>query len=1323
MPTLNLPGNDPNSCGVTDASITAPTLACGVQLLSVYIDGAFYLNVSSGSAFTVTLGNGSYTITYQLSACDQATQTVNVVDGIKPVIACPGDVTINLAPGLCTTIFNYDVTVTDNCPFFGAPSSLTNHPTPISNTSFFNSFDGCTFDLRNDGTEPIQITGFRSFFTPAVSQTVKVWYTTSATTNVGNQTNPAAWTLLGTVQVTGNNATSFAGADVDVPVGGLVLAPGESKGLYIETQASAAMRYTNGSFTATDGKLTILSNGFAGAANFSNTFASRAFVGTVSYQSVADPTPMQTAGLASGAEYPIGTTTNCFSVSDAAGNVGTCCFNVTVNDYPNPITTLACNDLVQISLDASCSHCIGADEVLEGGPYSCYDNYIVELDKTLPLGNGPWVPGCLSASDLGKTYAVRVTDPATGNSCWGQVKVEDKLAPIVECEDLTLPCNAPSTAVGATALFNLNTAPVAIPDNQTVTGTVSVGGIPADAKVLDVNMTLDITHTWIGDLNIKLVSPDGIEMRLWGNNCGATDNIKATFDDQDPDCYNPCLNYTTGDTIQPPACLQAQFGNLNVDFLDVFLGAKASGDWQIIISDNAAGDTGNLNKCELAITYYSAQAVYQPNVIENCGAYTLTSTDTQVPGGCAQGFTNQILRKWTATDASGNTGTCVQTITFSIPTLANVVLPPDYDGIDAPFFQCAGAYPSPQWIEGQGLQGFPYIFGLPDGCTISYTYNDVVITICDGTYKILRKWDVVDWCAGEAIAHNQIVKVVDNVGPTFTCPSTMTVSTDPFTCCATVNLPDVIVTDACSQINNISWMIIGFDQYTGDTIGMFQGGGALTSFPGNNLWNPDTLGAFGYTPCLPLGTHKVFYTVEDDCGNRTTCDFRLTVRDYTPPVAACDQTTTVAIGIDDPFDCYEPSANGCDFAGVTWVKATTFDDGSYDNCGDVKFTIRRMAPYSDCILGLNPINGHPACDDIFPDFPSEFERAISELDSIKFYCCEVGTTQTVILRVYQVDVNGNFQIGPDGLPIYNECMIQVEVQDKIKPVCQSPANVTVSCENFDPSLWAYGKATVYDNCCLDSTKVYQGQKGLTHTVNYSQFDTLCNKGTIVRTFRAFDCHGFSSQCTQRIVVNYEQDYYVKFPNDVIVTECDGSGNYGEPTFFGEDCELLGVSHQDEIFTVVPDACYKIERTWTIINWCTYNPNLPCINVPNPNPNSISNHPSNLPGPTVSACGTLAPWNPTVVKINPTDPQATNYCTFWDANANCYKYKQIIKVIDNEAPIFANCPASPVEICDLTANDPLFWNDAAYWDNTISSHDLCEAPTDLCVTLTDSLRWR
>src|SRR5690349_17259142 len=299
-------------------------------------------------------------------------------------------------------------------------------------------------------------------------------------------------------------------------------------------------------------------------------------------------------------------------------------------------------------------------------------------------------------------------------------------------------------------------------------------------------------------------------------------------------------------------------------------------------------------------------------------------------------------------------------------------------------------------------------------------------------------------------------------------------------------------------------------------------------------------------------------------------------------------------------------------------------------------------------------------------------------------------------------------------------MVQATVQDKTKPTCQSPSNVTVNCEQFDPSLWLYGIPDVFDNCCMDSTRVYQGQCGLTHTVNYSNFDSLCNKGTIVRTFRAFDCHGNSSQCTQRVVVTYEQDYFVRFPNDVIVTVCDGTGNYGEPTFFGEDCELLGVSFEDEIFTVVPDACFKIERNWKIINWCTYNPNLVplCINVPNPNPNAITNHPTNLPGPIVSPIQTTGdPWKSTIVKIAPSDPVATNYSIFYDPNANCYTYKQIIKIIDTQDPL-VDCPASPVTICDLTANDPQLWNAMYWWDNGNQSHDLCEAPSDICLTATD-----
>jgi hypothetical protein len=934
-------------------------------------------------------------------------------------------------------------------------------------------------------------------------------------------------------------------------------------------------------------------------------------------------------------------------------------------------------------LDDNCTAIIGADQVLEGGPYGCYDDYIVELDKSAPFGNGPWVPAVLGPGDIGKTYQVRVTDPDTGNKCWGNIKVEDKLPPVLECEPYSLPCNADATPGVVTTTIGpikqLNT--ITAGGNGNSSGGMvwfnidNVSGGPVTITGFGANIS--------GATNINVYTKSGTHVGFETNPgawtlAGVANANAGPFSGPFPGNGTNTPAPLAAPITIPPGITGIALHTLtassnytngnggNQNFTDgtltLILGSTANTPWgapftprvfngyvqyQTIIEAKSFPNNLKLNQNVFASSpagcYTVSQGAGDP-LMEPCSDVTLCYLDTEVAQNCASGLTKIVNRKWTATDASGNTATCIQVISFIRPTLGGVELPPNYDDIDEPALECNSAYPTPQFLEGVGLQGYPYVFGEPDGCNINWTYTDNLIDVCDGTYKILRKWALIDWCTGNDIEHNQIIKVLDDQGPSMDCPANITVGTDPFTCCATTDLPDVIIEDNCSRIKSISAMITVFDPQTNQQIAMHQVGGSLQNFPGNNLWDLDTLGNFGTTPCLPLGTHTVIYMAEDDCGNTATCSFRIIVRDYTPPVAACDEFTVVGIGVDDPFDCYEPS-DACNFAGVTWVKATTFDDGSYDNCGDLKFTVQRMQPYSDCINNLNPLNGHPACDDPFPDFPSEFERAISEYDSIKFYCCEVGTTQTVILRVYQLDVNGNVTIGPDGTPVQNECMVQIEVQDKIKPICQAPASVTVSCENFDPSLWAYGKPSVYDNCCLDTSVVYQGQCGLSHSVNLGLFDTVCNKGTITRTFRAIDCGGQSSTCTQRVMVNYNQDYFLRFPNDVIVTVCDGTGNYGEPTFFGEDCELLGVSHEDEIFTVVPDACYKIERTWTVINWCTYNPNAGCIDVPNPNPNAIVNHPSNLPGVTSRLAGTPAPWAPTVVAIAP-GQTPTNYSTFW-----------------------------------------------------------------------------
>src|SRR5690606_23041614 len=58
----------------------------------------------------------------------------------------------------------------------------------------------------------------------------------------------------------------------------------------------------------------------------------------------------QTAGLASGSAFPVGTTTNTFIVTDAAGNTNTCSFTVTIIDNENP--TITCPSNISVSNDA-----------------------------------------------------------------------------------------------------------------------------------------------------------------------------------------------------------------------------------------------------------------------------------------------------------------------------------------------------------------------------------------------------------------------------------------------------------------------------------------------------------------------------------------------------------------------------------------------------------------------------------------------------------------------------------------------------------------------------------------------------------------------------------------------------------------------------------------------------------------------------------------------------------------------------------------------------------------------------------------------------------
>jgi M6 family metalloprotease-like protein len=124
----------------------------------------------------------------------------------------------------------------------------------------------------------------------------------------------------------------------------------------------------------------------------------------------------------------------------------------------------------------------------------------------------------------------------------------------------------------ATALpIDLQEAPgTPIPDfpNPGIERTLNVG---SPATVGSVEVSVDVTHTWIGDLELSLISPAGTTALLQRSIGGSEDNLVRTF------------TQTTA-----PA-------------LAALAGQPAQGAWRLKIADQAAADVGKLNKWRLVI--------------------------------------------------------------------------------------------------------------------------------------------------------------------------------------------------------------------------------------------------------------------------------------------------------------------------------------------------------------------------------------------------------------------------------------------------------------------------------------------------------------------------------------------------------------------------------------------------------------------------------------------------------------------------------------------------------------------------------------------------
>jgi subtilisin-like proprotein convertase family protein len=124
---------------------------------------------------------------------------------------------------------------------------------------------------------------------------------------------------------------------------------------------------------------------------------------------------------------------------------------------------------------------------------------------------------------------------------------------------------------------------------STIQTMIDVTGLNG-ATVQEVEVTLDITHSWTGDLVIKLRGPDGTEVVLVDREGGSRNHFRnTTFR------ANASTSITTG-----RAPFRGAFrpeGDLSG-----FNGTPAEGIWTLVVEDKANQDGGALNRWSLGLT-------------------------------------------------------------------------------------------------------------------------------------------------------------------------------------------------------------------------------------------------------------------------------------------------------------------------------------------------------------------------------------------------------------------------------------------------------------------------------------------------------------------------------------------------------------------------------------------------------------------------------------------------------------------------------------------------------------------------------------------------
>ena len=615
-----------------------------------------------------------------------------------------------------------------------------------------------------------------------------------------------------------------------------------------------------------------------------------------------------------------------------------------------------------------------------------------------------------------------------------------------------------------------------IVDLNSVSTTITIS---QNVAITDLNLRLDISHSYVEDMIITLTSPAGAAASIIYNGAAdgcSGDNLVTLFDDA---------------SINALACNLGGNAFPEVDYmpsnpLSIFNGELTQGDWTLSVEDTFSSDQGVVNSWGLEYTYeFDSQPLdvflditqnatvnaqdFLESVTLACGGYsTLAGTplNTTVSFTIVDvGLTNVELE---VTSDTGLITTCT--------AIANVI----ENTTGGQVITC------PEDITiNCGEDSSPTSTGLAtaiSNCSTDsvITFSDAIEANCGATQIITRTWTAQDACDNPIATCIQIITIVDQTPPVASCPADISVDTDLNQCSAVVDY-SIEGTDSCGSvtITQTSGLVSGSMFPIGDTVNTFE--------------------------------------IQDECGNLSECSFVVTVVNNNDAQAIC-QDITIALDAMGMASITPSDINGgtvvlCETPDIT-IDVDTF---TCDNIGPNNVTLSVVdaaGNISSCVAIVtveDTIAPEVICQNITVDLGSTGVANITaamvdagsadacgietaSIDTTSFNCSNVGLN---IVTLTVTDSSGNT----------NSCTAEVLVQDTLAP--------TAICQDITIELGPDGTATISSADIDNGSSDNCGE--VTYEVSTTTFD-CSDIGSNIVNLLVFDSNGLASECFATVTV-------------------------------------------------------------------------------------------------------------------------------------------------------------------------------------------------------------